>query len=212
MISHIIGTLSDKQVFGLICHNYINLLYFVKRAICKKVSYEYKNSLGKIDRESAPEYRGRFKELSIQTDPSIYLLLRKVIIYLYYLQTTNKLMIKSKYNVLFIICYLRGVSETLCSLLVVYLFFPFSHILKKFMLIMPASCFIGRSLDETTGSLNKGKPLLKMKPYFIIIKKLTESSERYNFTTSVPSGSGNELLELTKNRADDFEVYKSYYE
>jgi hypothetical protein len=77
---------------------------------------------------------------------------------------------------------------------------------------MPASCFIGRSLDETTGSLNKGKPLLKMKPYFIIIKKLTESSERYNFTTSVPSGSGNELLELTKNRADDFEVYKSYYE
>src|SRR5271154_5058760 len=90
MISHIIGTLSDKQVFGLICHNYINLLYFVKRAICKKVLYEYKNSLRKksIKGTQVPHViKGHLVycgDPSFETDPLIYLLLRKVIIYLYY--------------------------------------------------------------------------------------------------------------------------------
>jgi hypothetical protein len=215
MISHIIGTLSDKQVFGLICHNNINLLYFVKRAICKNVLYEYKNSLSEINRETAPLIRGRFRDPSeIQTDPLFSLFLRDVIIYLYYLQTTNKILINKKYSILFIICPLKGVSETLCSLLVVFLISPssFSQILKKIMFVMLASCLVSSTLDDTMGSLKNDKPLLKMKSFSLINKNPTESCERYNLARYVCSESGNKLLELTGNRPDDSEVYRSYYE
>lgn len=115
-------------------------------------------------------------------------------------------MIKSKYNILFIICHLRGVSETLCSLLVVLLFFPFSQVLKKIMLVKPvkpASRFRGWTFNETTGSLIKGRPLLKMKPFFLIIKNHTEPYGRYIIGTFVLSGKGYEYLELSKYRSEE---------
>jgi hypothetical protein len=239
MISHIIGTLSDKQVFGLICHNYINLLYFVKRAICKKVLYDYKNSLRKMNRESTQDIRCWLKDPSeIQTDPLIYLLLRKVIISLYYLQTTNKLLIRSKYSIVFIICHLRGVSETLCSLLVVFLFFPsqFSRILNNNNLVMFRTSIKGWTLDPLIINLNKSGLYLIIKLFFFVVKTPNESCEQYDLAASVSRfshlvemgkswfphhpnrvmlktiGSQNQLLKFTKKRSDNSEIYKSYYE
>jgi hypothetical protein len=190
MISHIIGTLSDKQVFGLICHNYINLLYFVKRAICKNVFYKSKYNLDKIN---------------------FSLFCLKDIRFLYYLQITNKLKMKSKYSILFIICHLRSVSETLCSLLIVYLFFPFSKILKEIMPVMFASGLSSWILVITRRSLYN---LLKRKLFLFLFKIFSEPNGRYDIIRSVSYANGNELRGLTKKKkgVNDSEFYISYYE
>jgi hypothetical protein len=230
MISHIIGTLSDKQVFGRICHNYINLLYFVKRAICKKVLYEYKNSLSRMNKELSPVSRCNatghlnwFKDPSeIQTGPQIYLVLRKIIIYLYYLQTTNELMIKSKCSIMYIIYHLRGVSETLCSLLVAFLFFssPFSKILKNINLIMPASGLMNWILVHIRESFDRVPTLLNIKLFFLLTETSIKACGEYNLATSITNWNGNEALELLKivpvksprHSRGDSDVYRSYYE
>jgi hypothetical protein len=134
MISHVIGTLSDKQVFGLICHNYYNLLHIIKRVICKDLIINY------------------------------IIFYYENIIYYYYLQTTKRLIIKNKWKLyylhcnenwtisqitklwnslirsnFFIVYYLIGVSETLCSLFVRALlkgpFITFYFYLKVFFLL-----------------------------------------------------------------------------
>jgi len=95
MISHVISTMSDKSVFGLMDLIYIRLLYIIKRTICRYL---------------------RKKKIYIKIF-NIYFFLYRITFNFYFLQTTYN--IKKKY--FFFI--LLGVSETLCSLLVFnYLF------------------------------------------------------------------------------------------
>jgi hypothetical protein len=146
-------------------------------------------------------------------------------------------MMKSKYSFIFIICLLKDVSETLCSLLVVFLLFSllFNHTLKYFSLIISANGFLSWVLVPIWGSLSIEwrTILLKMKPFFLIIKIFIELYVRYNLVISEyeSSRSKNEVLELSIIRpdlstcvlysgvslpakviADDSLVYKSYYE
>jgi hypothetical protein len=69
--------------------------------------------------------------------------------------------------------------------------------------VKPASRFRGWTFNETTGSLIKGRPLLKMKPFFLIIKNHTEPYGRYIIGTFVLSGKGYEYLELSKYRSEE---------
>lgn len=236
MISHVIGTLSDKQVFGICGRICINLFNFELRAICKKVLYEHKNYLRKMNWESALVLRSWFKDPSeFQTDPWISLHLRKVIINLYYLQTTIKFMIKSKYNTVFTFYHLEIVFETLRSLLSVFLFFPsrFSRILKNINLVILGSGIEGLTFSLILVNLNIDRLNLRMNPFFFVTVNPTESSSLYGLATPEfklnemgkclfphdpkrvvgnTIGCDKESLKFTKKISDDSEDLKSYYE
>lgn len=146
-------------------------------------------------------------------------------------------MIKSNYSIAFIIYHLRGVSETLCSLLVLFLFFPsrFSRILKNINLVILVNGIEVWTLDSIMVNINSGGFCLIIKRFYSVIKMAIELYGRNDLASSVSiisqgesplkindfvarrrratkRGSGNELVKLTKKRSDDSEVYKSYYE
>jgi hypothetical protein len=95
MISHVIGTMSDKSVFGFLGLFYIKFLYIMKRTICKNM-------------------RIRKNHYITYVNCYVYIILKKVLLYLYYLQTANEKKIKEIY-ISFI--QFKSVFETLRSLL-----------------------------------------------------------------------------------------------
>jgi len=111
MISHVIGTLSDKSVFGLCGPKSIKLkkyVYFLKWTICRKLI----NIQVWILKEQNTMYVNNI----------LYFNIVKMFVLTYYPQITNvmiKFLSELNNNKLFKLNVLVGISETICSLLTI---------------------------------------------------------------------------------------------
>jgi len=213
MISHIIGTLSDKQVFGLVCHNYINLLYILRRVICKNLLFNCKTFILNMNRD-------------------LYSCLINITFYLYYLQTINRSIRKIKFKNLYFICHLENVSETLCSLLFMLFLLPDNQVLTKMVNVNDFSFnSLWNFIQNLKNMLIRNRSLILVVIYlsfYVLVEqiqfKLTknwklvyrlmiikEDNDNSSFV-SKSYGSETNLSDLSSSEFNDDKFYKAYYE
>jgi len=194
MISHVIGTMSDKSVFGWIGSVYIKLLYFIKRMICKNVNiYFYLYYLQTIKRQIIIYY---LPTVVSETLYSLLILFSRILkIILLNIILLNKLL----YNFLNTFLYL--------------LFFYFSYSINSFPFSFVSS-FIVLSNKVVKNKLikNKKKALYKIKdnPFKIqrryYKKNYSQDKEGKEDKKSTRIGHIECLI------SKEYYMYKSYYE